>query len=524
MQEPQVARKRTYTVNTQGRMLFNSLEFIYLFLPSAVALHFLAARWSISLAVAVTILSSLVFYAWWKPPYVILPIISVMANYWLARKILLADVKTARAIMLTGVTANLLVLGYFKYFDFLMSIIEQRNPVAPDVPLALSFTTFVQAAFLVELARDRTPIALPHYAMFVSFFPHLIAGPIVRWTELGPQLADRLRYRVDWNNIALGLTIFCIGLAKKVMYADKLAPHVAGVFDAAAIGAPITAAAAWGASVAYSVQLYFDFSGYSDMAVGLGLLFNFRLPINFAAPFRATSIIDLWRRWHISLSRFLRDFVYVPMGGSERGRVRQAINLVATMVLGGLWHGANWTFIAWGAFHGVLLVFNHLWRTLRGPQKSNLLSRMFAWLFTFGAFVVGMTMFRSSDIQTAGRLLEAMAGFGHASAGAPILVEWDFWGIDRGYISESFVRTWLGSYWSVVGTLLTLATLAIALFVPDTMEIVDYREGEPRTRWRRTRRFLIWRPTAFWAFAIVALFAVVFLNLNKFTEFLYYKF
>jgi alginate O-acetyltransferase complex protein AlgI len=505
-------------------MLFNSLEFIYLFLPSAVALHFLAARWSTSLAVAVTILSSLVFYAWWKPPYVILPIISIMANYWLARKILLADVKTARAIMLTGVTANLLVLGYFKYFDFLMSIIEQRNPVAPDVPLALSFTTFVQVAFLVELARDRTPIALPRYAMFVSFFPHLIAGPIVRWTELGPQLADRLRYRVDWNNIALGLTIFCIGLAKKVMYADKLAPHVAGVFDAAATGAPITAAAAWGASVAYSVQLYFDFSGYSDMAVGLGLLFNFRLPINFAAPFRASSIIDLWRRWHISLSRFLRDFVYVPMGGSERGRVRQAINLVATMVLGGLWHGANWTFIAWGAFHGVLLVFNHLWRTLRGPQKSNLLSRTFAWLFTFGAFVVGLTMFRSSDIQTARRLLEAMTGFGHASAGAPILVEWDFWGIDRGYISESFVRTWLGSYWSVVGTLLTLATLAIALFVPDTMEIVDYREGEPRTRWRRTRRFLIWRPTAFWAFAIVALFAVVFLNLNTFTEFLYYKF
>lgn len=152
-------------------MLFNSLEFIYLFLPSAVALHFLAARWSTSLAVAVTILSSLVFYAWWKPPYVILPIISIMANYWLARKILLADVKTARAIMLTGVTANLLVLGYFKYFDFLMSIIEQRNPVAPDVPLALSFTTFVQVAFLVELARDRTPIALPRYAMFVSFFP-----------------------------------------------------------------------------------------------------------------------------------------------------------------------------------------------------------------------------------------------------------------------------------------------------------------------------------------------------------------
>jgi alginate O-acetyltransferase complex protein AlgI len=505
-------------------MLFNSVEFIYLFLPVAVALHFLAARWSASLAVAVTIVSSLFFYAWWKPPYAILPVVSIIGNYWLARTILLADARTARPVMLMGVTANLLVLGYFKYSDFLMSIIEHRNPVAPDVPLALSFTTFVQVAFLVELARNRSPIALPRYSMFVLFFPHLIAGPIVRWTELGPQLADRLRYRVDWNNIALGLTVFSIGLAKKVMYADKLAPHVAGVFDAVATGAQITAAAAWGASVAYSVQLYFDFSGYSDMAVGLGLLFNFRLPINFAAPFRATSIIDLWRRWHISLSRFLRDFVYLPLGGSERGRLRQGINLIVTMVLGGLWHGANWTFIAWGGFHGVLLVFNHLWRTMRGPRQSSWVSQMLGWVLTFGAFVVGMTMFRSPDIQTAGRLLEAMAGFGGASVGAPIIVEWDFWGIDRGYISESFVRTWLGSYWSVAGTLLTVVTLAIALFVPDTMEFVDYREGEPRTNWRRTSRLLVWRPTVFWIVAIVALYAVVFVNLNKFTEFLYYKF
>src|SRR4029077_9685734 len=311
--------------------------------------------------------------------FVILPVISIVANYWLASRILLADVKAGREIMLMGVFANLLVLGYFKYFDFLRSIVEQRNPVAPDVPLALSFTTFVQIAFLVELARERTQIRFPRYAMFVSFFPHLIAGPIVRWTELGPQLADRLRYRVDWHNVALGLTIFCIGLAKKVIYADKLAPHVSGVFDAAATGAPITAAAAWGASVAYSVQLYFDFSGYSDMAVGLGLLFNFRLPINFAAPFRSTSIIDLWRRWHISLSRFLRDFVYVPLGGNGNGPLRRSLNLTITMVLGGLWHGANWTFIFRGASHGILLTINHLWRSLRGEGEASAAGRFAGW-------------------------------------------------------------------------------------------------------------------------------------------------
>src|SRR5450631_3834974 len=359
-------------------MLFNSLEFIFVFLPIAATLHFLAARGGIVAAVIATTITSLFFYAWWKPPLVVLPVLSIVFNYWIAQGIWKSSRKTARLLLIFGVTANLLVLGYFKYSDFFLSMFQQRLPRNQDVPLALSFTTFVQIAFLAEAARQPTSIAFPRYAMFVSFFPHLIAGPIVRWTELGTQLADKIRYRVNWENIACGLTIFCLGLSKKVLYADKLAPHVAGVFDAAATGAPITAAAAWGASVAYSVQLYFDFSGYSDMAVGLGLLFNFRLPINFAAPFRATSIIDLWRRWHISLSRFLRDFVYVPMGGNERGWVRRSINLIATMVLGGLWHGANWTFIVWGAFHGVLLVFNHLWRTLRGPQKSNLLSRTFA--------------------------------------------------------------------------------------------------------------------------------------------------
>ena len=264
--------------------------------------------------------------------------------------------------------ANLAVLGWFKYGDFLLSIVEGRRPNAPEVPLALSFTTFVQIAFLVDVWRRRGSVNFPAYAMFVAFFPHLIAGPIVRWDELGPQLRDRARYRPDWNNIALGLTIFCLGLAKKVLIADSLSPHVGPVFDAAARGEALTAAAAWGAAYAYTAQLYFDFSGYSDMAVGLGLLFNLRLPINFAAPLRATSIIDLWRRWHISLSRFLRDFVYVPLGGAAGGPARRTTNLFLTMVIGGLWHGANWTFVLWGAFHGILLAINHAWRQWRGRR------------------------------------------------------------------------------------------------------------------------------------------------------------
>ncbi len=504
-------------------MLFNSYEFIFLFLPVAVVTHFLAARRSIVAAVCVTAVSSLIFYAWWKPPFVVLPILSIVLNFALARQILIAEPALKRRLVYAGVVLNLLVLGYFKYFDFAMSVVVQRNPAVPEVPLALSFTTFVQIAFLVELARRPQPIPFAKYSMFVAFFPHLIAGPIVRWKELGPQLDKAVRYRVNWDNIALGLTMFCLGLGKKVLIADRLALHVAPVFDAAAAGLAVTTAAAWGASIAYSMQLYFDFSGYSDMAVGLGLLFNMRLPINFAAPLRATSIIDLWRRWHVTLSRFLRDFVYVPLGGSNAGPVRRSANLLATMVIGGLWHGANWTFIAWGAFHGVLLMLNHAWRSWRGDRRSTAAGLSIGWLLTFLAFAIGMTMFRAPDIQTAGRMLQAMAGFAIPAPGEPLVVSWDFWLIRQGYLSEPFVQAWLGAHWSVVGSLITLGAIVVALAVPDTMELLDYREGEPHSNWRRAPR-LLWRPSVPWLAFTAGVFLLVFANLNTFSEFLYYQF
>ena len=315
-------------------MLFNSAEFMFVFLPLALLVHIAAARRSARAAAAVTTLSSLAFYAWWRPAFVLLPVLSMVANFGVARAMIAGSRRASRGLLLLGIAGNLAVLVYFKYADFTLSIIAGRPPHAPDVPLALSFTTFVQIAFLLEVWRRPALTSFPGYALFVSFFPHLIAGPIVRWSDLGPQIAT-LKARVCWDNVALGLTIFAFGLGKKVLIADGLAPHVAPVFDAAAEGAAITGAAAWGAALAYTAQLYFDFSGYSDMAVGLGLLFNLRLPLNFAAPLRATSVIDLWRRWHISLSKFLRDFVYVPLGGSGRGAVRRACNLLATMVLGG---------------------------------------------------------------------------------------------------------------------------------------------------------------------------------------------
>src|ERR1043166_1428730 len=413
-------------------MLFNSSEFIFAFLPFAVLLHFTLARWRITAAIVATAVTSLLFYAWWNPPFVLLPVLSIVVNFLIAQGMRPGSDRLAYRLLVFGIVANLAVLGWFKYGDFILSIFEGRRPHPAEVPLALSFTTFVQIAFLVDVWRRRGEVNLPVYAMFVAFFPHLIAGPIVRWDELGPQLRDAKRYRVDWNNIALGLSIFCLGLAKKVLIADNLSPHVGPVFDAAARGEALTAASAWGATLAYTAQLYFDFSGYSDMAIGLGLLFNLRLPINFAAPLRASSIIDLWRRWHISLSRFLRDFVYVPLGGAAGGPARRTTNLFVTMVLGGLWHGANWTFIAWGAFHGVLLAVNHAWRQWRGKRARSPAGELAGWCATFTAFVLGMVLFRAVDLAAARNIFQGMAGLGGAPRAEAMNVAWDAWGMSQG--------------------------------------------------------------------------------------------
>ena len=506
-------------------MLFNSQEFIFLFLPVAVMLHFALARMSIDAAIIGTTLSSLVFYAWWNPPYVLLLIASMTVNFTLARQIAKADARRARAMLIVGIAGNILLLGYYKYADFLLSIVFGTRAAPPSVPLALSFTTFVQIAFLVDVHQRRIPLDFRRYALFLTFFPHLIAGPIVRWRNLGRQLADPARFRLDWDNVAQGLTVFTFGLAKKVLIADTLSPHVATVFDAAAHGEPITAFAAWGAALAFTAQIYFDFAGYSDMAVGLGLLFNFQLPINFAAPLRATSMVDLWRRWHITLSQLFRDLVYAPLTMGRRAPLRQAACAVFTMTLVGLWHGAGWTFIAWGAYNGVLLVINAVWRQMR-PERDepHVAGQLAGWLLTFTAFAVGAVFFRAADMGAAAHMFTAMAGFGGAPPAESITLPWDAWGIRSGYFSETFIRTWLGTTWSMVGTLCTLMALVVALILPDTFEIVRYRDGEVQSDWRRPVGWLAWKPSPLALGATIVLFASVFYQLNRVSEFIYFQF
>jgi alginate O-acetyltransferase complex protein AlgI len=505
-------------------MLFSSPEFIFLFLPVAVILHFALARRSINAAIVGTTVSSLVFYAWWNPPYVVLPVLSIVANFYLAHRIVQSDKSTAKYLLIFGIVANVLVLCHYKYTDFLFSIVDGHKAMPPNVPLALSFTTFVQIAFLVHVHKRHFSPDFRQYALFVAFFPHLIAGPIVRWSNLGHQLSDKARYRLDWANIALGLTVFTCGLAKKVLLADQLSPYIGQLFDAAARGEPLTGAAVWAANAAFTAQIYFDFSGYSDMAVGLGLLFNFRLPINFAAPLRAQNIGDLWRRWHITLSRLARDLIYVPLCLGHDGQWRRSAALMLTMMVIGVWHGAGWTFVVWGAYNGVLLLIFQFWQAFWGTGKKSAAGRLLGWALTFVTFSSGAVFFRAPDIATSWHLILAMFGFGDVTVPATIVHPLDDWGVRHGYFPESFLLTWFGANWSMVATIWTTIATAIMLFVPDTMELVDYREGDAQSNWRRSLGPLAWHASPATLCATAVLFAVTFVQLGRVSEFLYYQF
>jgi len=501
-------------------MLFPTPEFMFLFLPAAVLFHFSLARWNAGAAIIGTTVTSLLFYAWWNPPFVLLPLLSIFANFWLARCIQGAKESLSRRLLIVGVTANLLLLGYFKYADFFLSIIDSHAPRPANVPLALSFTTFVQIAFLTYVHQRRARIEFDRYALFVAFFPHLIAGPIVRWGSFGKQIGDPQRYRVDWSNFALGITIFIFGLAKKVIIADSLSPHIDVVYAAASGAEPVTALAAWASCIAFIMQIYFDFSGYSDMAVGLGLLFNYRLPINFAAPLRATNIADLWRRWHITLARLCRDLIYVPLA-RDSGPVRRRFSLWFTMVAIGFWHGAGWTFILWGASQGFLLLAHQEWRRWRGSGRPTLVGRVTGWVLTFGSFAAFATLFRTPNLSTAGNLFAAMVGLGNAPV-ADRHFEIDDWMIRHGYLSDVFVRTWFGSSWSMVAMIWTLAVLMVVLVMPDTMEITGYREGDAQSDWRRP--LPAWQPSIVALAVTAAIFAVAFTKIGQVSEFVYFQF
>lgn len=355
-------------------MLFNSPQFIFLFLPVTLGLFYtLALHSNFRGALASLVLCSLCFYGVWNPPYLILLLISIGINFHLGNRLRTQAEfsRKARALLWLGITFNLGLIAYYKYANFFVSAVSDVSgyPLSLQqiiLPLGISFFTFQQITWLVDTYRGNSKrFDLLEYTQFVTFFPQLIAGPIVHHHEMMPQFNRQNMLARIPENLSVGLTLFLLGLFKKVILADSIAVHATPVFAAAESGVVLTIHEAWIGALAYSLQLYFDFSGYSDMAIGLARLFGITLPMNFDSPYKASSIIDFWRRWHMTLSRFLRDYVYIPLGGSQRGSTRRYINVGLTMLLGGLWHGAGWTFVLWGGLHGAFLMVNHGWRSLK---------------------------------------------------------------------------------------------------------------------------------------------------------------
>jgi D-alanyl-lipoteichoic acid acyltransferase DltB (MBOAT superfamily) len=386
-------------------MLFNSLSFLLVFLPIVLTGFVVIRRFgNIQWIFIWLFICSAVFYSIWEPKYIFLLISSILFNYVAALRI---NRTKSRAVLAIGISVNLGTLAYFKYANFILQTYssvsgQEFHPVAIALPLGISFITFIQIAFLVDVYRGRCDdLGFPKYATFVSYFPHLIAGPIIHHKEVMSQFTNERLARISSNDVVGGVALILCGLFKKVVIADTMASYATPAFHLAAEVQPISFFDAWGALLAFTFQIYFDFSGYSDIAIGLSRLFGVQLPINFDSPYKSTSIIDFWRRWHMTLSRFLRDYLYVPLGGNRHGGLRRHLNLMVVMLLGGLWHGASWMFVIWGGLHGIYLMINHLFRFVKGwlgeeRMFSRVASRLFS-LLVFPAVMLSWVFFRSES-------------------------------------------------------------------------------------------------------------------------------
>ncbi|MFD1179244.1 MBOAT family O-acyltransferase [Paenibacillus puldeungensis] len=464
-------------------MLFNSYEFIFAFWPITFIAYFLLNRFcppvvgKLWLAAA-----SLFFYSWWSIKSLPLILGSIAFNYLMGRLIGHSGSKSPkirRLLLTAGISGNVLLLGYYKYADFLITNVNSLfaahiKLLELALPLGISFFTFTQIAYLVDAYRGSAKeYSIVNYVLFVTFYPHLIAGPILHHKEMMPQF-DRVRSKqIIPGNVARGFFVFCIGLFKKVIIADTLAPIATQGFD---VSTQLSLVDAWSTSLAYTLQLYFDFSGYSDMAIGIALLFNIKLPINFNSPYKAVSIQDFWRRWHMTLSRFLKDYIYIPLGGNRKGKVRTYFNLVATFLIGGIWHGAGWTFIIWGLLHGIAQVVQRLW-----GKTGITLPRWSGWLITFLFVNFSWVFFRAKTMEDAMKVFHGMFNFQNIG----LVLNLD-----------------------LIGKLLMIgATFTIAVLARNSMEMK-----------------LHFKPNLKYAAYIAALFVFSILYFNQVSEFLYFTF
>lgn len=518
-------------------MLFNSYEFIFAFLPITLVLYFLSHKIQLVRApVVVLVLASLFFYAWWNPIYLSLIIASIIINFFIGDILTTRrnDIKLSRMILITGVVLNLTALAYFKYAGFFASNLDYFFDVNINfddivLPLAISFFTFQQIAFLVDSYRGKTKeLDFLNYCLFVSFFPQLIAGPIVHHKEMMPQFSKRKNLSPRAINFSIGLTIFSLGLFKKVVLADGIAVYATPVFSAATDGTTIDFLTAWQGSLAYTFQLYFDFSGYSDMAIGIARLFGIRLPINFNSPYQAKNISDFWRRWHITLSRFLRDYLYISLGGNRRGAIRRYSNLIVTMLLGGLWHGAGWTFVVWGGLHGIYLVINHVWiifyrKYLYFVPNMGLLGIFTARSITFISVVIGWVFFRAESLDASLIILKGM--FGLNGLKLPAAIAYRIPQSISDYLQNIGISFYAGGGKEFISAWLYIIALSIIVFfLPNTLRIMRRYRPVISLNGNLESSIFTWRLKRRWAILSSLVFVISTLALTRVSEFLYFQF
>ena len=504
-------------------MVFSSLEFIYLFLPPVLMVFFLLRylNWEKGI-IWWLIIASISFYAWWSPLHLILLLISVCVNFGLHRVILRTG---SKATLIFGITINMATLAYFKYADFLIgnfnSIFSAEVPLIHIIlPLAISFFTFQQIAFLHDTYIGKiAECDFAKYCLFVVFFPQLIAGPIVLQKHTIPQFTLSVFRNRTFVNLSVGTTLFMIGLFKKIVLADGVAPVANTVFALADAGEAVPLEAAWMGIFAYSFQIYFDFSGYCDMALGLARMFGIRLPLNFNSPYKALNIVDFWRRWHITLSVFLRNYLYIPLGGNRNGPIRRYVNLGATMLLGGLWHGASWNFVFWGFLHGLYLSVNHAW-SIYAPNilKENRYSSLYRTVahgLTMLFVMIAWVFFRAESFGGAGAILMGMFG----------LTEFNSVKLWADLLQDTSL------FWVEV-----IALSLMVIWAPNSIEIVkNYRPVIDVNKMMRKaygvskfwNKVIIWRPSRGWSsalFIVGAISLVQIYRLNELTEFIYFNF
>lgn len=542
-------------------MLFNSYEFIFFFLPVTAGVFYFFGRFvSKTLAIRWLILASLLFYAWWRPLNVLLITPSILINFGLARlllQLLQRDRRSlVKATLIIGIAFNVAFLGYFKYANFLVGAVDDvlgTNYVLDKIilPLGISFITFQKIAFLVDVAAKRVvSFTLQDYCLFVLFFPQLIAGPIVHYREVMPQF-QRAACRFDKENVAVGITLFFAGLFKKTFLADGIAPMVTAIYGQSTAGHSISFLYGWMAAIGFTLQIYFDFSGYSDMAIGIARLFGVRLPPNFNSPLRATSIIDFWLRWHMTLTRFLTAYLYNPLSlwltrrrlarglagfGGRNTTVSAFVTLlmlptIFTMCVSGIWHGAGYTFIFWGFLHGVFLTINHLWRLLArrswpDRQRYQRVMAPIGFAITFLCVVTAMVYFKSPTMASAWNIIQGMAGL-HGIALPPSafrhlgpLAGWfHHVGIGLGTIDDTFFK--------LLEWILVLGTLAF--FAPNSLQILARYEPalgvEQATAYSIGPKLrLNWKSSLGWAAAAAVIAVVGVLHTAGVSEFLYWQF